>query len=110
MAHDYDDKIKKLEDQIAQRRAKLSDLKAVEAKQNRKDEARRKIIYGAAYLQALSTLDEDLRKRSLAKIETHITRPTDRVFLNLEPLEDQTPVDRVKDGGGPETSDLPFGN
>ncbi|MEE4210704.1 MAG: hypothetical protein V2I43_15740 [Parvularcula sp.] len=106
-----DEQIAEIEKKMEQHRNRLRDLKAQATKQERKDDTRRKLLYGAAYLLALDSLTEDARKRSLDRIEAHITRPKDREFLELPRLKD-------RNGGGPTvnrkdesvTSDLPFAN
>ena len=102
-------KIEKLEQQIAQHRARLSDLKTKATKQQRKDEARRKIIYGHAYLTAVAKYDEGKRKQSLERLHAFITRSTDRAFLNLKPLGGEGRPDELARSTGTTTSDLPFG-
>lgn len=104
-----DEQIDAIEKKMEQHRNRLRDLKAQATKQERKDDARRKLLYGAAYLAALSSLSEDARKRSLERIEAHIIRPKDRDFLGLRPLEDWNGFDPIvgrKDESA--TSDLPF--
>ena len=84
---DYDSKIAKIEEQMRTQRERIRDLKAQATRQERKDATRRKIIYGAAYLNALERLDPEKRTRTEAAVEKHITSPRDREFLGLEPLE-----------------------
>lgn len=105
-----DNQIAATERKIEQQRNRLRDLKAQATKQERKDDARRKLLYGAAYLAGLQRLSEDARRRSLERVEAHITRPKDRVFLGL-PIDDdsdQASREGKPDGGGG-TPDLPFG-
>ncbi|GGB93828.1 hypothetical protein GCM10011363_08070 [Marivita lacus] len=103
--------IAKIENEMAQRRNRLRDLKAQATKQDRKDDARRKILYGAAYLAALPSLSEDAQKRSLERIEACITRPKDREFLGLEPLKNTNSDSKISEGSDKEvTADLPFVN
>lgn len=83
-----DEKIEAIEKKSEQLRNRLRDLKAQATKQERKNEARRKLLYGAAYLAGLETLSDDARRRSLARVEAHITRPKDRAFLGLQPLDE----------------------
>lgn len=101
--------IEDIERKMEQHRNRLRDLKAQAIKQERKDEARRKLLYGAAYLCGLDTLNSDARRRSLERVESHITRPKDREFLGLAPLsvtEGTTKNTQLKDDSG--TADLPF--
>ena len=103
-----DKQIEAIEKKSGQLRNRLRDLKAQATKQERKNEARRKLLYGAAYMAGLETLSDDARRRSLARVETHITRPKDRAFLGLHPLNwdgDKSPETAAP---GPETPELPF--
>lgn len=105
-----DDRIAKIEKEMEQQRNRLKDLKAQATKQERKDDARRKLIYGAAYLAALETLSTDAQKRNLERVEARITRPKDREFLGLPPIKisnDESPPDR---SGEANTAELPFGS
>ncbi len=72
-----------LDQQIEQARARLRDLQARASKQRRRDETRRKIIYGAAFLALLEDLKEDQRARTLDRVHAQIARPSDRAFLDL---------------------------
>lgn len=106
-----DDQIAEIEKRMEQQRNRLRDLKAQATRQDRKDDARRKLLYGAAYLAALPSLSEDAQKRSLARIEACITRPKDRVFLGLEPLKNTNSDSKISEGSDKEvTADLPFVN
>lgn len=103
-----DEQIEAMEKKSEQLRNRLRDLKAQATKQERKNEARRKLLYGAAYLAGLETLSADARRRSLARIEAHITRPKDRAFLGLHPLNGEGDKSRETAAPGPETPELPF--
>lgn len=105
-----DDQIEAIEKKMEQQRNRLRDLKAQATKQERKDDARRKLLYGAAYLAGLETLSDDARRRSLERIEAHITRPKDRVFLGLPPLAQKDAPRKKPDDGPDETPGLPFGD
>ncbi len=72
-----------LDQKIAQAKAKLDDLQAQARKQNRRDEARRKILYGAAALALISELHGERRARYLVRLHAHINRQTDREFLGI---------------------------
>ena len=93
MPRKIEDQITASEKRMAQEQARLKDLKAQATKQRQRDDARRKVLYGAAYLLATDRLSEDARRRSLERIEKHITRNKDRAFLGLKLLEepDKTP-------------------
>ena len=102
-----DDKIAQAEKKMKQSRARLRDLKAQANRQDRKDDARKKILYGAAYLAGLATLTERAQEQSLARVHAQIHSKRDREFLGLPPLDgddgDATGVDRDVE------QDLPFG-
>ena len=105
-----DDQIAAIEKKMEQQRNRLRDLKAQATKQERKDDARRKLLYGAAYLAGLETLAEDARRRSMERVEAHITRPKDRIFLGLPIRDDSEQSGREgSTGDGSGTPDLPFG-
>lgn len=105
-----DQKIDDIEKKIEQHRQRLRDLKAQSTKQERKDDARRKILYGAAYLAGLSTLSERQREQSLERIHAHIRAKRDREFLGLDALDDQSTTAQKRDitSDSSETHDLPF--
>jgi hypothetical protein len=110
MPRRVEDQIAALEARMAQEQARLRDLKAQATKQERRDDARRKLLYGAAWLAALDALSEDARRRSLDRVEKHISRAKDRAFLGLEPLEEPDEAPEALTGDRPVTRDLPFGD
>ncbi|KII18042.1 hypothetical protein [Phaeobacter sp. S60] len=104
-----DEQIEAIEKKSEQLRNRLRDLKAQATKQERKNEARRKLLYGAAYLAGLKTLSDDARRRSLARVEAHITRSKDRAFLGLERLpNDETSQKNDNSEKATHTPELPF--
>jgi hypothetical protein len=54
--------------QIEQAKARLQDLQDQARKNERRDETRRKILYGAAYLAALQDLPKDKRAASSDRV------------------------------------------
>ena len=82
-----DQKIAAAEKKIDRERQKLRDLKAQSSKQERRDDTRRKILYGAAYLAGLSTLSERQREQSLERIHALIRSQRDRDFLGISVLD-----------------------
>ena len=80
-----DEQIAEIEKKMEQHRNRLKDLKAQATKQERKDDTRRKLLYGAAYLAGLETLSIEAQRRSLKRVELNIMRPKDREFLGLKP-------------------------
>ncbi|HDY95482.1 hypothetical protein LCGC14_0510690 [marine sediment metagenome] len=83
----YTEQIAKIEERLEQQRQRLRDLKAQETKQHRRDETRRKILYGAAFLSLVDKLPEEKRHSSLDRIQRYICRAKDREFLGLPPLD-----------------------
>lgn len=76
--------------QIEQAQRRLKDLQARARIQQRKDETRRLILYGAASLAHLETLDGEKRKAdAIEKLHAKITRSGDRAFLGLDPLPEE---------------------
>jgi hypothetical protein len=82
----YADQIAKVEEKLEQQRQRLRNLKAQETKQERKDDTRRKILYGAAFLSLIDDLPEERQKASLDKVQQRIRAAKDRAFLDLPPL------------------------
>ncbi|WP_299894328.1 hypothetical protein [uncultured Ruegeria sp.] len=72
-----------LDQQIEQMRAKLRDLQARASKQRRRDETRKKIIYGAALQEHLGQLEVAKKEATLAWLHKRVTRVSDRRFLGL---------------------------
>lgn len=106
-----DEQIEAIELKMEQHRNRLRDLKAQATKQERRDDARRKLLYGAAYLIALEALPKDKQRRSHERIEAHITRAKDREFLGLAPMKDLVEnASAGKNRAQVMTADLPFGD
>lgn len=85
-----------LDTRIQQAQARLNDLKAIARKQARRDETRRKIIYGAAALEIVSQWRRSAGKseeqqveeagradRMMAALHQQVRRNSDRKFLGL---------------------------
>ncbi|WP_171123651.1 MULTISPECIES: hypothetical protein [unclassified Ruegeria] len=72
-----------LDQQIEQARARLSDLQARASEQRRRDETRKKIIYGAAVLKLLEEIERDKADRLLKLLHERISRDSDRELLGL---------------------------
>lgn len=75
--------MRSLETQIGQAQQRLKDLQSRARKQQRKDETRRLILYGAAALALTEELEGDQRDRFLTRVHSKITRTSDREFLGL---------------------------
>lgn len=73
-----------LDVKIEQTRQRLRDLQTKARKQQRRDETRKLILYGAAVLALAKELGSDRRDRFLIRVQSKITRPSDREFLGLE--------------------------
>lgn len=72
-----------LDTQIEQARQRLRDLQAKAQKQRRKDETRKKIVYGAAVLKLLDDSKGEKADRLLKLLHERITRERDREFIGL---------------------------
>ena len=106
-----DEQIEAIEQKMEQHRNRLRDLKAQATKQERKDDARRKLLYGAAYLTALEALPQDKQRQSRERVEAYITRPKDREFLGLAPMKDTAGNASARKGRDEVvTEELPFGD
>lgn len=79
-------KIDTLTREIEQKKALLSDLGQRVKEERRRNETRKKIIYGAAFLAFLETIHPDKAPHVKAKIEAMIANNKDRQFLELPPL------------------------
>lgn len=75
---------KDLDIQIQQAQARLRDLKAIARRQERRNDTRRKIIYGAAVLLLLGEATGEKADKLRRLEEERITRKSDREFLGLE--------------------------
>ena len=84
----YADKIAKIERKIEQERQRLRDLRARETAQKRKDDTRRKILYGAAILSLIEGLPEEKRRETFDRVHRHVRKARDREFLGLPKLPD----------------------
>lgn len=85
----YADKIAKIEKKIEQERQQLRDLKARETAQKRKDDTRRKILYGAAVMSLMEKQPAERKRESLERLHQHIRNEKDRAFLGLPTLQEQ---------------------
>jgi hypothetical protein len=73
-----------IETRIRQAQARLNDLKAAARKQERRNETRRKIIYGAAVLSILEDFSGERAAEIRRKLHAKVSRPSDREFLKLK--------------------------
>jgi len=105
-----DDKIARLEQEITQQRARLSDLAQKKKQEDRKAETRRKILYGGAFLAHVAGLPTEKRTRTLSTLHKFISRKADREFLGLPPLPEPKPNSdsaHVDGGNTPDMFNLP---
>lgn len=72
-----------LDQKIAQAKARLNGLQAQARKQKRRDETRRKILYGAAALALIEDLEGVKCDKFLARLHVYVRRTSDREFLGL---------------------------
>ena len=79
-----------LEERLAQAQERLRMLQTESKKQKRKDELRRKILYGATLLKMLEKMEEEKRAETLRKLHAQVSRPSDRQFLGLSPETEKT--------------------
>lgn len=75
---------KDLDAQILQAQARVKDLKAIARRQGRRDDTRRKILYGVAILQLLDDVNGEKRDKLHRLLDERITRGSDRKFLGLQ--------------------------
>ena len=68
---------------IAQAKARLQDLQTKARKQARRDDTRRKVLYGAAVLQLLDDVRGEKGEKLRDLLDKRITRASDREFLEL---------------------------
>lgn len=79
------------EQKIAQLEDKLRRLRAEAKRLDRRDETRRKILYGAAFLALAENVDAERRMKMMNQVDRFISRPVDREFLGLPTLEMKSP-------------------
>lgn len=79
-------RLEKLKAELEKAQARLKSAEGVEKKRQRKENDRRKYIHGGAFLAAMAKATPEDRRRLERFIDRHISRPTDRKFLGLEPL------------------------
>lgn len=102
----YTDQIARVEEKLEQQRQRLRNLKAQETKQQRKDDTRRKILYGAAFLALMNDRDEGVRLKSFEKIHQYVRNPKDRNFLGIDEQKDGSEqVEENRSADRPETPD-----
>lgn len=99
----YADKISKIEKKIEQERQQLRDLKARETAQQRKDDTRRKILYGAAILSLIESLPAEKKRESLERVQRHVRAEKDRKFLGLPML----PPEKISSTGDASSGSKP---
>ena len=96
------------EQQIADLEDKLRRLKAQKKSLDRRDETRRKILYGAAYLALTESVSADRRRTMMEQIHRFILRPVDREFLGLPPSPNPVRKAAQQAAKGESAPGLPF--
>lgn len=102
----YKDKIAKVEQKIEQERQRLRDLRARETAQKRKDDTRKKILYGAAILSLIESLPDEKRRQTFDRVHRHVRNAKDREFLGLPtlPAPQNSPRQNTAPGGSKASS------
>lgn len=87
-----DERIATLEEKLKQEKAKKQKIearkRATEAKLNRAQDTRRKILAGALVLEMMEQ-DETARTRFMAKLDGFLTRQDDRALFGLYPKREE---------------------
>ena len=89
---DRSNRVEKLKQELKQAQARLKTAESAEKKRQRREDDRRKYIHGGAFLAAMNKARPEDRKKLERFIDKHISRPTDRKFLGLEPLPETSEV------------------
>ena len=100
MAISKSDKLKKLEEQAAQLRARIVSERARISNQAKKDDTRRKILVGAYFIEQAER--EDTMKALIKKIDPFLTRENDRILFGLSAKSESETSNPVP----PETKDI----
>ena len=105
------ERITKIQEKIDQEQQRLRKLKARETAQDRKDDTRRKILYGAAFLASVKDEKDERQVKSFEKVHSFIFNSKDRKFLGLAELNKKTnPKEDEESSKESQTPDLPFGD
>jgi hypothetical protein len=103
-------RIAKIQDNIEQEQQRLRELKARETAQDRKDDTRRKILYGAAFLASVKDEKDERQVKNFEKVRSFIFNAKDRKFLGLAELNKKTNLKEGEQSSKEsQTPDLPFG-
>lgn len=88
-----DQRIAALEEKLKQEKAKKQKVearkRAAEAKLNRAQDTRRKILAGALVLEMMEQ-DEQAKTRFMARLDSFLTRQDDRALFGLYPKSEET--------------------
>jgi hypothetical protein len=104
------ERIAKIQEKIDQEQQRLRNLKARETAQDRKDDTRRKILYGAAFLASVKDEKDERQVKSFEKVHSFIFNSKDRKFLGIAELKEKTnPKEDEQCSKESQTPDLPFG-
>ena len=93
------EKIAKLAEKRRQLAEEIDRMRAADAQEERKRDARRKILVGSMVL-TLVERGEWPRERLLEKLDAHLTRNHDRALFELAPREEPVSMRPKRAGGG----------
>ena len=92
------EKIAKLAEKRRQLAEEIDRMRAADAQEERKRDARRKILVGSMVLAQVER-GEWPRERLLEKLDAHLTRNHDRALFELAPCEESAPASSKTAGG-----------
>lgn len=97
MATSIEDRIKQQEEKLKQlkiRKAKIEAAqKSAEAKKNRADDTRRKILVGSLVMEMMEQ-DAELKRSITAKLKSYLTRDHDRALFGFTQSADPAPTNQ----------------
>jgi hypothetical protein len=92
------ERIEKLAEKRRQLAEEIDRMRAAEAQEERKRDARRKILVGSLVLAQVER-GEVPRERLVAELDQHLTRNHDRALFDLAPREESAPAISKRAGG-----------
>ena len=92
------EKIAKLAEKRRQLAEEIDRMRAADAREDRKRDARRKILVGSMVLAQIER-GEWSRELLLEKLDAHLTRNHDRALFDLAPREESSPASAKRAGG-----------
>lgn len=98
MAAGIEDKIKALEEKLKQAKAQKAKIdarkKAAQAKEQRSQDTRRKVLAGALVLEMMER-DEATRQRFMERLDKYLVRADDRALFDLQALPKEPPEEEI---------------